>query len=382
MLYRNLADEIEVASARRAFQLRQQASQQQEIDDDARRERDERKAAAEASSDEITATSEDDSTAADAGASEPNPTHHERQHRHEQHERQKMREQQEQQSHLRQHHQRPRIPRETDRRALLQTIATRDDLIRQMETALFSPDFLDELMKLQTMGLSKRAAALVSTARRREAVLELQMRALTSEVDAFRSREEEAEALNASLHEQLDDARAGSLLILSLFLALRLALLLALLLAILRLSDSHLSSPLLTPHSSSPSTADLDDALAELDSMRRGQQDAEASVRRQAHRTREANIHTANEINAELRAAAQREIALRHELQASHAAAATAASLQAKQAAEAIRSRDAVIQRYAAADAARAEEERRMASLRDDMRYVSDLAEHAISRKW
>ena len=60
--------------------------------------------------------------------------------------------------------------------------------------------------------------------------------------------------------------------------------------------------------------------------------------------------------------------------------AATTEDAARQAAAEAIRSRDVVIQRYAAADAARAEEERRMAGLRDDMRYVSDLAEHAISR--
>ena len=99
-------------------------------------------------------------------------------------------------------------------------------------------------------------------------------------------------------------------------------------------------------------------------------------MHRQVHRTREANSAHEMTLQAELRAAAQREMALRHELHLQQHAAATAATA----AAEAIRSRDVVIQRYAAADAARAEEERRMAGLRDDMRYVSDLAEHAISR--
>lgn len=300
MLYRNLADEIGI----RALQLREKAFKLQ---------RDERKAAEVSSSD--TTTSEDD-----AGSEPMQPQHHQPQ-RHEHPHQQKQ--------YQRKQHLRPRIPRETDARALLQTLATQDDLIRQMELALFSPEYLDELVKLQTVGLSRRAAALVATARRREAVLELQLRALTTEVDAFRAREKEAEDINESLHEQLGDAHA-----------------------------------------------DLNDALADLDGMRREQEDAKASMHRQVHRTREANSAHEMTLQAELRAAAQREMALRHELHLQQHAAATAATA----AAEAIRSRDVVIQRYAAADAARAEEERRMAGLRDDMRYVSDLAEHAISR--
>jgi hypothetical protein len=95
-----------------------------------------------------------------------------------------------------------RIPRENDAVGLMQTLAIKDAALRQMEAALLTP--LPE-QALLTVGLSRRAAALVANARRREAVLALKLRALTREVEEFRKREKAAVAINAGLRKRLCD---------------------------------------------------------------------------------------------------------------------------------------------------------------------------------
>ena len=94
-----------------------------------------------------------------------------------------------------------RIPRENDAASLLNTLAIKDALLRQMEAALLLP--LPEQAML-TAGLSRRAAALVANARRREALLAIKLRALTSEVEGFRKREKAAVAVNAGLRKRLN----------------------------------------------------------------------------------------------------------------------------------------------------------------------------------
>jgi hypothetical protein len=95
-----------------------------------------------------------------------------------------------------------RIPRENDAVALMHTLAIKDAALRQMEAALLTP--LPE-QALLTVGLSRRAAALVANARRREAVLGLKLRALTREVEEFRKREKAAVAINSGLRKRLCD---------------------------------------------------------------------------------------------------------------------------------------------------------------------------------
>ena len=94
-----------------------------------------------------------------------------------------------------------RIPLETDVASLLQTIAIKDALLRQLEAALLTP--LPE-QALLSVGLSRRAAALVANARRREAVLGLKLRACTRELEDFRKREKEAVLTNARLIQKLN----------------------------------------------------------------------------------------------------------------------------------------------------------------------------------
>ena len=84
----------------------------------------------------------------------------------------------------------------------MHTLAIKDAALRQMEAALLTP--LPE-QALLTVGLSRRAAALVANARRREAVLALKLRALTREVEAFRKREKAAVVVNAGLRKRLND---------------------------------------------------------------------------------------------------------------------------------------------------------------------------------
>ena len=95
-----------------------------------------------------------------------------------------------------------RIPRETDRIALLQTLALKDALCRQLEAALLLPP-PDQAV---TVGLSRRAQALIANARRREAVLACRLKALTREVDGFRRREAQAAHINLGLRRRLRDA--------------------------------------------------------------------------------------------------------------------------------------------------------------------------------
>lgn len=94
-----------------------------------------------------------------------------------------------------------RIPREDDVESLLETIDSQAKMIRQLEQAVFAPP--PELPRLVQTGISPRAASLVINARRREAVLDLKLRALVAEFDGFRSREAEAAAVNASLRKRL-----------------------------------------------------------------------------------------------------------------------------------------------------------------------------------
>ena len=95
-----------------------------------------------------------------------------------------------------------RVPRENDAVSLMHTLAIKDAALRQMEAALLTP--LPE-QALLTVGLSRRAAALVANARRREAVMAMKLRALTREVEAFRKREKAAVAVNAGLRKRLND---------------------------------------------------------------------------------------------------------------------------------------------------------------------------------
>jgi hypothetical protein len=95
-----------------------------------------------------------------------------------------------------------RIPRESDRVALLQTVAIKDAVLRQMEAALLLPP-PDQAV---TVGLSRRAQALVANARRREAVMGCKVKALSHELDGFRRREAQAAQINLGLRRRLKEA--------------------------------------------------------------------------------------------------------------------------------------------------------------------------------
>ena len=95
-----------------------------------------------------------------------------------------------------------RVPRETDRVALLKTLAIKDALIRQLEATLLLPP-PDQSITVQ---LSRRAQALVANARRREAVLACKLKALGAELDGYRQREAEAARVNHGLKRRLRDA--------------------------------------------------------------------------------------------------------------------------------------------------------------------------------
>jgi hypothetical protein len=92
-----------------------------------------------------------------------------------------------------------RIPRETDVAWLWQTVSIKDALLKQMEAALLLPP-PDQTI---TVGLSRRAQALVANARRREAVLGAKLKAVSKELDAFRVRELKAAQINAGLRRRL-----------------------------------------------------------------------------------------------------------------------------------------------------------------------------------
>ena len=95
-----------------------------------------------------------------------------------------------------------RIPRENDAAWLIQSLAIKDALLRQLEASLLLPAPERSI----AVGLSRRAAGLLANAQRREAVLAAKYKALTKEVDAFRAREVKAAQINAALRRRLRDA--------------------------------------------------------------------------------------------------------------------------------------------------------------------------------
>lgn len=99
-----------------------------------------------------------------------------------------------------------RIPREHDAASLLQALSIKDALLRQMEAVLLlqPPD------RAVTIGLGRRAQALVANSRQRETVLSLKLRALSKEIEGFRQRERESVALNAGLQRRLCTALADN----------------------------------------------------------------------------------------------------------------------------------------------------------------------------
>ena len=92
-----------------------------------------------------------------------------------------------------------RIPKDRDEPALLQTIAIKDALLQQMEAAILLPP----PDQAATVGLSRRAQALIANARRREALMACKLKALSQEVANFRQRELQATHINRSLKRQL-----------------------------------------------------------------------------------------------------------------------------------------------------------------------------------
>ena len=97
-----------------------------------------------------------------------------------------------------------RIPREVDNASLLQTLAIKDALIKQMEAVMLLPPPEHSV----TVGLGRKAQALVANARRREAVLACKLKALNGEVHAMRKRELQAARINRGLRRKLCDTLA------------------------------------------------------------------------------------------------------------------------------------------------------------------------------
>ena len=91
-----------------------------------------------------------------------------------------------------------RVPREDDLDNLLRLLAIKDAVILKLRSLLPLPP-----SKHATHGLPKRAASLIADARRREAVLSLQVRELTLQLAAFREREARAVQVNADLRRHL-----------------------------------------------------------------------------------------------------------------------------------------------------------------------------------
>ena len=97
-----------------------------------------------------------------------------------------------------------RIPRAVDNASLLQTLAIKDALIKQMEAVMLLPPPEHSV----TVGLGRKAQALVANARRREAVLACKLKALNGEVHAMRKRELQAARINRGLRRKLCDTLA------------------------------------------------------------------------------------------------------------------------------------------------------------------------------
>ena len=96
-----------------------------------------------------------------------------------------------------------RVPREDDLDNLFRLLAIKDAVILKLRSLLPLPP-----SKHATHGLPKRAASLIADARRREAVLNLQVRELTLQLAAFREREARAVQVNADLRRHLADTNA------------------------------------------------------------------------------------------------------------------------------------------------------------------------------
>ena len=93
-----------------------------------------------------------------------------------------------------------RVPREDDLDNLFRLLAIKDAVILKLRSLLPLPP-----SKHATHGLPKRAASLIADARRREAVLSLQVRELTLQLAAFREREARAVQVNADLRRHLSE---------------------------------------------------------------------------------------------------------------------------------------------------------------------------------
>ena len=100
-----------------------------------------------------------------------------------------------------------RHPTEHDAIYLVQALAIKDALLRQMEAALLTPPPPQHEVRAG-QGLSARGAALVANGRRREAVLSLKLRALQTEVRGFRERERDGIQANQALRSKLEAAVA------------------------------------------------------------------------------------------------------------------------------------------------------------------------------
>ena len=100
-----------------------------------------------------------------------------------------------------------RHPSEHDPIYLVQALAIKDAMLRQMEAALLLPPPPQHEVRAG-QGLSARGAALVANGRRREAVLSLKLRALQAEVRGFRERERDGIQANQALRSKLEAAVA------------------------------------------------------------------------------------------------------------------------------------------------------------------------------
>lgn len=94
-----------------------------------------------------------------------------------------------------------RVPRETDAAWLLQSLAVKDALLKQMEAAMLRPPL--DTSYVTSSSLGRKAQALIANARRREAVMALKLNGLLAEVALFRKRELRAAQLNAQLRRRL-----------------------------------------------------------------------------------------------------------------------------------------------------------------------------------